>query len=68
MTVKEPSSTKTFLLKVSVDVTQLEASYKEADPTFILESTEDIEQAVLEECGWIKSSGISVSSIEEVKE
>ena len=66
--ITEPGNRKKFTLTIEVDVTQLEVSYKEADPTFTLESTEDIEQTVIEEFGWLKSSGISIKEIEEVEE
>jgi hypothetical protein len=46
-------------------VSLLTVSYKEADPTFMFDTSEDIKEAILNEFGWLDSSGVKV--IEGVK-
>jgi hypothetical protein len=48
-------------------VSLLTVSYKEADPTFMFDTSEDIKEAILNEFGWLDSSGVKVIEIEEIK-
>ncbi|MEN9520755.1 MAG: hypothetical protein RLZZ381_3343 [Cyanobacteriota bacterium] len=56
-----------YTLSIQVDLEQLTVSYKEADPTFMLDTSEDIKEAILNEFGWLDSSGVKVIEIEEIK-
>jgi hypothetical protein len=56
-----------YTLSIQVDLEQLTVSYKEADPTFMFDTSEDIKEAILNEFGWLDSSGVKVIEIEEIK-
>ena len=56
-----------YTLSIQVDLEQLTVSYKEAYPTFMFDTSEDIKEAILNESGWLDSSGVKVIEIEEIK-
>jgi hypothetical protein len=56
-----------YTLSIQVDLEQLTVSYKEADPTFMFDTSEDIKEAILNEFGLLDSSGVKVIEIEIIK-
>jgi len=64
---KMTDNIRCYTLSIQVDLEQLTVSYKEADPTFMFDTSEDIKEAILNEFGWLDSSGVKVIEIEEIK-
>lgn len=65
---QENSTTKKYLLTVTVDEEQLIKSYTGDDETIQRYDLPPIYELILFECGLLSSSGLLVYKVEEVKE
>ena len=66
--IQEPSTTKKYLLTITVDEEQLIKSYTGNDNTINRKDLPDTDALLAFELNWIASSGVQVVEIEEMEE